>query len=108
MTTTQLLLTVFIAALATMCTRFLPFLLFPGDRQITPMIEYLGKVLAPAVFGLLVVYCLRDVSLFAGTHGIPEAVGIFVTVALHLWRKNLMLSMAGGTLVYMLLVQLVF
>lgn len=61
-----------------------------------------------AVFGLLVVYCLKDVSLFSGSHGIPEAIAIAVVIALHLWKRQMLLSVAGGTIVYMLLVQLVF
>ena len=69
---------------------------------------YLGKALPCSVFGMLVVYCLRNVSILSGTHGLPELLAIAVTAGLHLWKKNMLLSIAGGTIVYMLLVQLVF
>lgn len=89
-------------------TRFLPFLLFPADKPTPKYVQYLGKVLPAAVFGLLVIYCLKDVSFFTGSHGIPELIAIGVVVLLHLWKKQMLLSIAGGTICYMLLVQLVF
>jgi len=82
--------------------------LFPGGRQVPSYVRYLGVVLPAAVFGMLVIYCLRGVNLVSGWHGIPELVSIAVVVALHLWRRNMFLSIAGGTVCYMLLVQLVF
>ena len=91
-----------------MMTRFLPFLLFPADKPTPKYVQYLGKVLPAAVFGLLVIYCLKDVNIFTGSHGIPELVAIGVVVLLHLWKKQMLLSIAGGTICYMLLVQLVF
>ncbi len=108
MTTTQMLLTVAAIALGTMLTRFLPFLLFPAGRETPRYVQYLGKVLAPAVFGLLVVYCLKDVTLLSGSHGLPELIAIALVVGLHLWKRQLLLSVAAGTVAYMLLVQLVF
>lgn len=89
-------------------TRFLPFLLFPADKPMPKYVQYLGKVLPAAVFGLLVIYCLKDVNIFTGSHGIPELIAIGVVVLLHLWKKQMRLSIAGGTICYMLLVQLVF
>lgn len=94
--------------LGTMMTRFLPFLLFPADKPTPKYVQYLGKVLPAAVFGLLVIYCLKDVNIFTGSHGIPELIAIGVVVLLHLWKKQMLLSIAGGTICYMLLVQLVF
>ncbi|MCI5742010.1 MAG: branched-chain amino acid transporter permease [Lachnospiraceae bacterium] len=91
-----------------MMTRFLPFLLFPADKPTPKYVQYLGKVLPAAVFGLLVIYCLKDVNIFTGSHGIPELIAIGVVVLLHLWKKQMLLSIAGGTICYMLLVQLVF
>lgn len=91
-----------------MMTRFLPFLLFPADKPTPKYVQYQGKVLPAAVFGLLVIYCLKDVSFFTGSHGIPELIAIGVVVLLHLWKKQMLLSIAGGTICYMLLVQLVF
>lgn len=108
MTMTQVFLTILTVSLATALTRFLPFIIFPAGKQTPKYIQYLGKVLPSAVFGLLVVYCLKNVSLFSGSHGLPEAIAIAVTVVLHLWKRQMLVSIAGGTLCYMLLVQLVF
>ncbi len=108
MTLTQQIITIAMVVLGTMLTRFLPFLFFPGGKETPAFIQYLGKVLPAAVFGLLVVYSLKDVSLFSGSHGIPEAISIVLVVALHLWKRQMLLSIAGGTLCYMLLVQTIF
>lgn len=108
MTLAQQLLTIAVVALGTMLTRFLPFLIFPGGKETPKFVQYLGKALPGAVFGLLVVYCLKHVNLLAGSHGIPEAIAIAVVIALHLWKRQMLLSVAGGTICYMLLVQLVF
>jgi len=108
MNLTQQLLTIAVVALGTMLTRFLPFLIFPAGKQTPKFIQYLGKALPGAVFGLLVVYCLKHVSFLSGSHGIPEAVAILLVIVLHLWKKQMLLSVAGGTICYMLLVQLVF
>lgn len=108
MTLTEQIITIGMVVLGTMMTRFLPFLLFPADKPTPKYVQYLGKVLPAAVFGLLVIYCLKDVSVFTGSHGIPELIAIGVVVLLHLWKKQMLLSIAGGTICYMLLVQLVF
>lgn len=108
MTITEQIIMIAAVILATMLTRFLPFILFPAGKPTPKYIQYLGKVLPAAVFGLLVVYCLKDVSLFAGSHGIPELISIAVVIGLHLWKRQMLLSIAGGTVCYMLLVQLVF
>lgn len=94
-------------AVAVMLTRFLPFALFQG-RKTPRYVRYLGTVLPAAVFGLLVVYCLKNVNIVGGSHGLPELIGIVVTVALHVWKRQMMLSIAGGTITYMILVQTVF
>ena len=94
--------------LGTVLTRFLPFLLFPAGKPTPKVITYLGKVLAPAVFGLLVVYCLKNVNLLTGSHGLPELLAIALVVGLHLWKRQILLSIAGGTVCYMLLVQFLF
>lgn len=104
----QQIATIALCVLATVLTRFLPFLLFRSDRPTPPFVQYLGKVLPGAIFAMLVVYCLRNVSWLTGTHGLPELVGIAVTTVLHLWRGQMLLSIAGGTAAYMLLLQLVF
>lgn len=108
MTLTQQIITIGMVILGTALTRFLPFLAFPSGKPTPKFIQYLGKVLPAAVFGLLVVYCLKNVSLLSGSHGIPELISIAVVVLLHLWKRQMLLSIAGGTVCYMLLVQLVF
>jgi len=91
-----------------MLTRFLPFLIFPAGKQMPRYVRYIGKVLPPAVFSLLVVYCLKNVSLLSAPYGLPEAIAIAAVATLHLWKRQMLLSIAGGTVCYMLLVQLVF
>ena len=108
MTVTQQLITIAIVALGTMLTRFLPFLVFPEGKPTPKYVQYIGKALPGAVFGLLVIYCLKNVSLLTGSHGLPELIAIAVVVMLHLWKRQMLISIAGGTAVYMLLVQLVF
>lgn len=108
MTLIQQIITIGICILGTMTTRFLPFLVFSAKRPTPRFIQYLGKALPSAIFGMLVVYCLKNVNVFAGSHGLPELIAIAVTVGLHLWKKQMLLSIAGGTVCYMLLVQLVF
>lgn len=108
MTLPEQAITIAAVVLGTMLTRFLPFLVFPTGKQTPKYVEYLGKVLPGAVFGLLVVYCLKGVNVLTGAHGLPELISIAVVVALHLWKKQMLLSIAGGTVCYMLLVQLVF
>lgn len=108
MTLTQQIIMIGMVILGTMLTRFLPFLIFPAGKPTPNYIRYLGTVLPSAVFGLLVVYCLKNVSLFAGSHGIPELISISILIGLHVWKRQMLLSIAGGTLCYMLLVQLVF
>lgn len=95
------------ALLGTMMTRFLPFLIFPEGKEPPEFIQYLGKVLPYAVIGLLVIYCLKDVP-GSGTYGIPEFLAIVFIVLLHRWKKSILLSIGGGTVFYMLLVQFVF
>ena len=99
---------VVVAVLVTAATRFLPFLIFPAGKPTPKSIQYLGKVLPGAVFGMLVIYCLKNVTVTAFPFGIPELIGIAVTAVLHLWKKQMILSMGAGTIVYMLLVQFVF
>ena len=108
MTTAEQIMTIAAVILATMLTRFLPFLIFPAGKPTPSYIQYLGKVLPSAVFGLLVIYCLKDVSPWTGNHAIPEFLAIAVVVGLHIWKRQMLLWIAGGTICYMLLVQLVF
>ena len=108
MTLPQQIITIALCAIATMATRFLPFLIFSPKKPTPPFIKHLGKALPSAIFGMLVIYCLKDVNVLGESHGLPELVAIAVTVGLHLWKRQMLLSIAGGTACYMLLIQLVF
>lgn len=108
MSLTQQIITVAMVVLGTAVTRFLPFLIFPAGKPTLKYIQYLGKVLPAAVFGLLVVYSLKDVRILAGSHGLPEMISILLVIVLHVWKRQMLLSIAGGTVCYMLLVQFVF
>lgn len=108
MTLTEQIITVSMVVLGTLITRFLPFIVFPAGKPTPKYIQFLGKFLPAAVFGLLVIYCLRNVSLVSGSHGIPELISIAVVIGMHLWKRQMLISIAGGTICYMLLVQLVF
>ena len=108
MTIAEQIITIAMCTLGTMAMRFLPFLVFRQDKPTPKYIQYLGKVLPGAIFGMLIVYCLKGVTPFAGSHGIPEAMAIAATIALHKWKHQTLVSIAGGTVCYVLLVQLVF
>ena len=108
MTVTQQILTVAAVVCGPLATRFLPFLVFPAGKPTPKYFTYLGRVLPGAVFGMLVIYCLKGVDVFTGSHGLPELIAIAAVVGLHLWKKQMLLSIAGGTVLYMLLVQFVF
>lgn len=108
MTLTQQMITIGMVVFGTMITRFLPFALFPGHKNTPTFLQYLGNVLPGAVMALLVVYCFKDVAFAAAPFGLPELLCAAVVAGLHLWKKNMLLSIAGGTLLYMALVQFVF
>ena len=102
------ILIVAIAALVTIGLRFLPFLIFNENRKTPAIIAYLGKVLPYAIMGMLVVYCLKDVSFLSSPYAIPELMGCAIVALLHIWKRNTLLSIGVGTVCYMLLVQFVF
>ena len=106
MTTVQTVVTVAVIALGTMLTRFAPFLVL-RSRELPPWVAYLGKTPPCAVMGLLVVYCLKNVDLTSHPFGIPELASVAVVAALHVWKRSTLLSIAGGTALYMLLIRLV-
>ena len=108
MTLAQEMLTVAAVVAGTMVTRFLPFIIFPANKKTPPAITFLGQMLPAAVMGLLVIYCFKDVSFVSGTHGIPELLATAVTVLLQIFVRNMLLTIAGGTIFYMYLVQYVF
>jgi branched-subunit amino acid transport protein AzlD len=108
MSLSQQIITIAMVVLGTMITRFLPFILFPAGKSTPKYIQYLGQVLAGAIFGMLMIYCLKNVSIFSGSHGIPEMIAIVLVIIVHKAKRNMLLSIASGTLVYMLMVQLIF
>ena len=104
----QALVLVLIMAAITFLVRMLPFLLFPGSKETPPYIVYLGKVLPFAIIGMLLVYCLKNVQVTQAPFGLPELIAGVCIVAVHVWKRNTLLSIGGGTLLYMFLVQAVF
>lgn len=105
LTNAQTLVTILAIAAGTMLTRFLPFALFPENKRVPRSVLFLGRVLPPSMIGLLVVYSLRDVSITVYPYGLPALLSIGLIVILHLWRRNTLLSIAGGTALYMVLMQ---
>lgn len=93
---------------ATVITRFLPFVLFPAEKKRPKYIDFLGRSLPFATMGMLVVYCLKDVKITAAPYGLPEAIAVLGIVLLHRWKGNSLISIGAGTVLYMLLVQVVF
>ena len=101
-------LIILLVALTTFATRVAPFLIFPKGKEIPKTIQYLGKVLTPAIIGMLVVYCLRNTVILSAPHGIPELIAVVVVAVLHVWKRNNLLSIGVGTALYMVLIQTVF
>ena len=101
-------LIIILVALTTFATRVTPFLVFPKGKEIPKTIQYLGKVLTPAIIGMLVVYCLKNTKIFTTPYGIPELIAVVVVAALHIWKRNNLLSIGVGTVLYMVLIQTVF
>lgn len=95
-------------AITTFATRAASFLVFPKDREIPPTVKYIGTILPPAVIGMLVVYCLRSTQVFAYPYGVPELIACLAVIGLHAWKRNVLLSVGAGTILYMVLVQMVF
>lgn len=108
LTPLQTFVMILAVALGTMVTRFTPFFLFPEKKELPGIIVYLGRMLPPAMMGLLVVYCLKGVSLVQAPNGLPELIAIAAIVLLHSWKRNVLLSIGAGTAIYMFLVQAVF
>lgn len=98
-------ITVAVIALATMITRFSPFVIFPDAKKAPPFVKYLGGVLPHAMMGMLVVYCLKDVDFAAAPHGLPELLSVLAAALLHLYKRNVIVSIAGSTALYMVLIR---
>ena len=102
------LVIILLVALTTLATRAIPFILFPEGKEIPKAVQYLGKVLPPAVIGMLVVYCFKSMDITSAPFGIPEIIAGVVVALLHVWKRNNLLSIGVGTVLYMSLVQYVF
>ncbi len=97
-----------VCALITAALRFIPFIVFSGKRKTPEFVTYLGKVLPFAIMGMLVVFCLKSTSLTSFPHGIPELISVGVVAGLHIWKRNTLLSIISGTVIYILLINFVF
>jgi branched-subunit amino acid transport protein AzlD len=106
MTLTQQFITIGICVVGTAIMRFLPFIVFSESRPTPAFVQYLGRYLPAAVFSMLVIYCLKDVSIFTGTHAIPELIAMAATAVMHKWKHQMILSISTGTILYMILLQL--
>lgn len=102
------LLIIVVVGITTFSTRVIPFLLFPKGREIPKTVQYLGKVLTPAVIGMLVVYCLKNTTVLEKPYAIPELISVVTVAVLHIWKRNNLLSIGVGTVLYMVLIQVVF
>lgn len=99
------LLIIIVVSITTFATRVIPFLLFPKDKEIPPLVQYLGKVLPPAVIGMLIIYCLKSVNFLSYPYAVPEVISAVVVIVLHIWKRNNLISIGVGTVLYMVLVQ---
>lgn len=108
MNVTHSVLTIAVIALVTIGLRFLPFYLFGGKRKSPEIMVYLGRALPYAIMGMLVVYCYKGISVLTKPYGLPELWAGALVVLLHMWKRNTLLSIVAGTVVYMLLIQFVF
>lgn len=102
------LLVILVTAMCTLLTRLVPFAAFGSSRPVPEVVRYLGRILPPAIMATLLIYCLRSVRPLLGNHGLPELLGVAITALLHLWKRNTLISIAGGTAAYMLLIRFVF
>lgn len=99
---------IIVVAVTTFLTRVIPFLLFPKGKEIPETVQYLGKVLTPAIIGMLVIYCLKDTTVLQEPYGVPELISVLIVVILHVWKRNNLLSIGVGTVLYMFLIQVIF
>ncbi len=103
----QAALMVAAAALCTWLTRAIPFLLFRNKQEPPQIVRYLGKALPGAIMSILIIYCVRNAGFSAPPYGLPQLIAIAVVAALHLWKRNILLSIAGGTVLYMVLLHVI-
>lgn len=108
LTPVQTLICIAAIVVGVQVSRWLPFIAFSDKRELPKFVKYLGRVLPPALMGLLVVYCFKNVEILTGSHGLPELIAAAVVIVSYAWSEKLLLSVASGTVVYMVLVQMVF
>ena len=108
LTVQQSLIVVLLISFITFLIRVIPFILFPSNKETPKYIVYLGTVLPYAIIGMLIIYCLKQVSISTFPFGLPEFISIIFIAIIHIWKKNALLSIGGGTILYMLLVQFIF
>ena len=97
-----------VVSLVTILLRFLPFLVLGNGKETPKFVLYLGKYLPYAIMGMLVVYCLKGLSFATAPYALPEVIAVTAVVFLHLWKRNTLLSIGGGTVFYMILIQVIF
>lgn len=102
------LLLIIVIALATLLTRALPFIIFNDSANRENLIDYLGQVLPYSIMAMLVIYCLKDIDFNASSHSLPEIIAVTITVCIHLWKNNTLLSIITGTISYMICIQIIF
>ena len=105
MTSFEIVITIAIVVAGTLLTRFSAFLIFPPGKKAPDFVQYLGKALPAAVMGMLVVYTFKDTIVLSYPYGVPELIALLVTVGMHVWKRNMFMSIGTGTIVYMLIVQ---
>ncbi|MBE6030046.1 MAG: branched-chain amino acid transporter AzlD [Clostridiales bacterium] len=108
MNNTYALMMILVIAGVTILLRFLPFMIFGEKRKTPDYVMWLGSVLPYAIMGMLVVYCLKGVSISSTPYGIPELISCILVIGLTVWKRNTLLSIGLGTICYMILVQFVF
>ena len=105
LSTSESIVIIAVVAALTFLTRAFPFILVGRNKQVPDSIQYLGKILPPAIIATLVVYCVRNINFYNFPSGFAEIISIAVVVMLHLWKRNNLLSIGVGTVVYMILIQ---
>lgn len=108
MSSLQAFMMILVIALVTAALRFIPFVIFSGDRPVPKFVTYLGRVLPYSIMAMLVVYCLKGISFVTAPFGLPELISVVLVAVLHVWKRNTLFSIICGTVCYMVLIQVVF
>ena len=107
LSTSQLIITILVASVVTFSTRLIPFAVF-GKREVPKIVKYLGNIMPPAIIGVLIIYCIKDGYTFDMKILAPQMIAIALTVIVHLWKRNILISISAGTISYMILIHYVF